>query len=280
MDELAPVAATPHVSRLCRVVPLISLAICLALPASTEASPAPTPPWLGVRIEDAAGGARVIDVIEAAPAAAAGLRAGDVIVAIDGQPVDSSRALIRRVSRYQVGDRIDVEVQRRDQRNVLQVLLEGRLTEDEVRVRRLLGKPAPNFAVQMLRGDLSGELEGLRGNVVVLELWATWCNACVATHAPLSAFARAHRKDDLVVLAVSQESAPVVQAYLREHGDELGIAIGRDRDGSVFRSYLATGVPLLVVIDRRGLVRHAGAGGGDNLDAALWTATQSLRRGR
>lgn len=88
--------------------------------------------WLGVRIQnvdedmaealglDAAAGALVTDVPEG-PAAEAGLKSGDVIVAFDGEKIEDTRELVRRVADTEVGKAVDVEVFREGKAETLSV---------------------------------------------------------------------------------------------------------------------------------------------------------------
>lgn len=99
--------------------------------------------WLGVRIQtvndsiaeslamDEPRGALVASVTEGGPAAEAGLRTGDVILSFDGQKIDSMRALPRIVARTKIGETVEVEVLREDQKKRFRVTI-GRLPEQPV----------------------------------------------------------------------------------------------------------------------------------------------------
>jgi serine protease Do len=68
-------------------------------------------------------GAMVATVYEDTPAARAGLRAGDVVVAVDGRPIDDDRALVAVISRLRPGDLVLLEVERDAQRETVTVTL-------------------------------------------------------------------------------------------------------------------------------------------------------------
>lgn len=99
--------------------------------------------WLGVRIQtvtdsiaeslgmDAPTGALVASITEDSPAAKAGLEAGDVILNFDGQQIDSMRTLPRIVARTVVGDTIDIEVLRGEEKKTIKVTI-GLLPEKTV----------------------------------------------------------------------------------------------------------------------------------------------------
>jgi len=78
--------------------------------------------FLGVRTEEAeSGGAMVESVVEGTAAERAGVRAGDVIVGLDGAPIGDSGDLMQEVLSFQPGDRVDLELMRDGRREVLTV---------------------------------------------------------------------------------------------------------------------------------------------------------------
>jgi acetyl esterase/lipase len=86
------------------------LAIVLLFPAA--AGLAQRPGWLGAQLEDAAGGVRIARVVQDAPAAAAGLREGDVVVRFGGKDVPTAAALGAAIREAGEGAAVDVEILR------------------------------------------------------------------------------------------------------------------------------------------------------------------------
>ena len=87
--------------------------------------------FLGVLAEEAeGGGALVEDVIDGTAAERAGLREGDVIVGLDGEPIDDSWDLIQGLVALRPGDRVDLELERDGQREELSVELGERMGHD------------------------------------------------------------------------------------------------------------------------------------------------------
>ncbi|HEV2106490.1 MAG TPA: TlpA disulfide reductase family protein, partial [Candidatus Eisenbacteria bacterium] len=116
----------------------------------------------------------------------------------------------------------------------------------------LEGQPAPDFTLAGLDGR-PVHLAALRGQVVLLDFWATWCGPCRGW---LPIVARAHRvlaSHGLHVFAVNlKEPEDRVRAYLRQANLDLPVLM--DTDAAVGRVYGATGIPMTVIIGRDGRV--------------------------
>ena len=116
-----------------------------------------------------------------------------------------------------------------------------------------LPRPAPDF----LLPDVSGQavrLSQLKGKVVLLNVWATWCGPCRQEMPTMETLARKLSGEDFVLLAVSQDvdGAVTVKPYLQEGGYTFPVLL--DAQGEVGRKYGVTGYPETFVIDRQGQV--------------------------
>jgi cytochrome c biogenesis protein CcmG/thiol:disulfide interchange protein DsbE len=123
------------------------------------------------------------------------------------------------------------------------------------------GFPAPEFSLPLRSGE-SAALSDFRGQVVILNLWASWCLPCRAEMPALEAVYAAQRERGLVVLAVNsthQDSADRAERFV----DELGLTfpILFDADGTVSRRYLLRALPTTFFIDRQGVIREVIVGG-------------------
>ena len=120
---------------------------------------------------------------------------------------------------------------------------------------------APDFTLETLDGE-TVTLSDLRGQVVIVNLWATWCGPC---RLEMPAFKKAHEeyKDrGLVILAVnstSQDSPDAVKAFVAEF--ELPFTILMDYDGTVARQYKLSALPTTFFIGRDGVIRRVVVGG-------------------
>ena len=126
----------------------------------------------------------------------------------------------------------------------------------------LEGKPAPAITLPVLDQAQPFRLADARGQVVVLDLWATWCPPCKKQ---MPIIQRLHDdprlKEKVRIVSVNVDThpqrLPLVRSYLKRHGYTMPTALD---DGSVSTSYHATSIPTLVIIDPHGRVHYTRSG--------------------
>lgn len=117
---------------------------------------------------------------------------------------------------------------------------------------------APDFTLSTLDGKLMS-LKELRGQVVLVNFWATWCGPCRAEMQDIQAAYRQH-PNGFVVLAVNNAEGDIlVHDFVNQFN--LTFPILLDSDGTVARQYRVQGLPTSYFIDRSGSVRAANIGG-------------------
>jgi thiol-disulfide isomerase/thioredoxin len=124
----------------------------------------------------------------------------------------------------------------------------------------MLGKPAPDFSLTSIDNQ-QVKLSDLKGKVVVLDFWATWCPPCRESLPKLNQLSADTGLGGrgLKVLAINaQESAPDVNGFIRSNHYTLPVLL--DPDGSVERAYGADSLPTTIVVGRDGTVKYAIAG--------------------
>jgi peroxiredoxin len=116
------------------------------------------------------------------------------------------------------------------------------------------GKPAPDFALPDVAGK-SLRLSELRGQVVLINLWATWCPPCIAEMPNLAAVYNAYKAEGFVILGVNdQERKETVLDFLAHNA--LPYPILLDPDSRVARAYGTDFLPASFLIDRGGVLRN------------------------
>lgn len=119
---------------------------------------------------------------------------------------------------------------------------------------------APDFTLQTADGG-QVRLRELRGKVVLLNFWATWCPPCKAEMPDLNALHQEHgQARNFIVLGINdEEERPEVEAFARQNGIAFPLAL--DLDGAVTTDrYHVRGLPTSIIIDREGNIRDTWMG--------------------
>ncbi|OGC60084.1 hypothetical protein A2890_01220 [candidate division WWE3 bacterium RIFCSPLOWO2_01_FULL_53_14] len=127
--------------------------------------------------------------------------------------------------------------------------------EGQIRIQPapLPGRPAPDFAIDS--PDLPGveKLSDLRGQVVLVNFWASWCVFCQRELPALESIYQSYRDQGFVVVGVNvEEGWDEVEAFREEFPFSFPITL--DSDAQTFRAYWGTGIPGTFIIDRNGFV--------------------------
>lgn len=142
-----------------------------------------------------------------------------------------------------------------------------------------IGKPAPAFKLAQLTDPARAfSPQDMRGQVWLLNVWASWCVACREEHATLVAFSK-RAAVPIVGLNYKDQRADG-NAWLERFGNPYALS-AFDADGRVGIEYGVYGVPETFVIDRRGVIRHKFVGPltDDVIKRELAPLLQELNRG-
>ena len=124
------------------------------------------------------------------------------------------------------------------------------------------GTPAPSFATRTVGGKPL-TLKSLRGKVVLLDYWATWCGPCQAATPTLEALHRKFSKQGLAVVGMSVDDARsvgVVKPFMKHFGITYTITTGPQANGKAQYAYHVNGIPSQFLIDKKGIVRWSQSG--------------------
>jgi cytochrome c biogenesis protein CcmG/thiol:disulfide interchange protein DsbE len=122
-----------------------------------------------------------------------------------------------------------------------------------------VGFAAPDFSLQTPDGETVA-LSDLRGQVVLINFWATWCGPCRAEMPAIQHVYDEYANQGFTVLAINiQEGEGQVAPFVDQF--ELTFPVLLDRDGSVFTRYQGRALPTTLFIDRTGVVHEVTLGG-------------------
>lgn len=218
-------------------------------------------PWLGVELRATTGaepGVAVTRVLSGSPAARAGLRPGDVLVQLGEAAVTEPARVADWVASQAAGTEHPISLLRAGEQRLFRVLLEGRPEfEDRLRLE-LVGRPAPEIAgVATFQGEVSS-LQELRGRVVVLEFWASFCGVCRYLAPRLDDWHRTYKPQGAEVVGITVDPPHLGREVAQRTG--MSYTLASDPDGKVTNTYLASQIPVVIVIDRQGIVADAMVG--------------------
>lgn len=134
---------------------------------------------------------------------------------------------------------------------------------------------APDFELSTPQGERI-RLSDLRGQAVLVNLWATWCPPCRAEMPTIEKIYTEYKDQGFVVLAVNmtyQDDPDAVMPFVEQHG--LTFPILLDTTGQVGEAYQLKSLPSSYFIDREGVIREVVIGG-PMAEALLRTRVQEL----
>jgi cytochrome c biogenesis protein CcmG/thiol:disulfide interchange protein DsbE len=130
-----------------------------------------------------------------------------------------------------------------------------------------VGEPAPDFVLNTFDGDRIDTRE-LRGQVIMVNVWASWCTTCVYEAAELEQAYQMYRDRGVVFLGVDwSDTETKALEYLQRFG--ITYPNGPDLAGRIYKEYRVTGVPETFVIDAAGILSSVKIGAYTSLEEII-----------
>jgi len=121
-------------------------------------------------------------------------------------------------------------------------------------------KMAPDFSLLSLDGE-TVTLSELRGNVVVIDFWASWCRPCLKSFPNLHAVVDRHQDRGVVLLVISlDKTAKRARDYLVDNGYPTNNVLWESLDDAreIKKLFGVVGIPRTIIIDRDGFIQYSG----------------------
>ena len=121
-----------------------------------------------------------------------------------------------------------------------------------------VGQPAPDFTLTSFDGQ-DYHLEKLRGSVVVVNFWASWCESCKPEARDLEEAWRTFQDQGVVFLGIDYvDTEPDALTYLEQF--DITYPNGPDKRTKISQAYRIKGVPETYIIDQEGIISHVQIG--------------------
>lgn len=138
------------------------------------------------------------------------------------------------------------------------------------------GGQAPDFSLNDLDG-VEVSLSNLRGKIVLLEFWATWCPPCRESIPAMNELYKKYNDKGLVLLGISvdkgQNIAEDIRAFIREYSIKYPIAIDSKNVNTLYGVY---SIPTLILIDKAGKVALKNIGFSPEMEKRLSSEIERL----
>ena len=223
-------------------------------------------PWLGVSLNTKTP-VNVEGVFGGSPAEAAGIAVGDIIRTIDDKPIAKSDEVIKAVLKAGVGKSLKIHLTTKSGDRDVTVKLATRPDFRVLQKQTLIGKTAPDFPITKAQGVYAPQLSAMKGQVVVLDFWATWCMPCMQALPHMQQLHEKLAKKGLRIIGVTNEPWDKVGSVVKQRGLTYGQV--SDEANVIGMQYLVTALPTLVVIGKDGKVRSVTIGEWESVERQI-----------
>jgi peroxiredoxin len=216
--------------------------------------------WLGVELDrGAAGGVVAKHVVHNSPAAKAGITDGDQLVMADGVALDEPKQLIARVALIGPGNPLNLTIRHSGAEKSVSAQLVSFPGAQEILRLDKVGTFAPAWKSPVAaQGTLPASLNSLRGKVVLVDFWASWCGPCRLVSPQLSQWQTSFGAQGFTVVGFTGDTVQV--AAQAAQNMNMRYPVASDPDEATARAYGVSALPTMYLVDKKGVIREVAVG--------------------
>jgi thiol-disulfide isomerase/thioredoxin len=149
----------------------------------------------------------------------------------------------------------------------------------EPEVSPLVGKPAPDVEQELLDGAHFSLKQQKGKQIVILDFWATWCGPCVQEMPLVAKVADEYREKGVALYCLNQgEESDTIREFLE--AKKLKVTVSLDPEGEAGTAYGVQGIPMLVLVDKAGVVQSVHIGYSPQIGDTLKKEIDALLAGK
>ena len=224
---------------------------------------------MGIELAKAEGGVLAKRVMRNSPAEKGGVKTGDLLLSIDGAAVAVPGDVVRMVFEKGVGTVVKVRAKRAKAEVTALVTLAEYPGEEAVLRLDKVGTFAPAWkGVKAVQGDVA-DVKKLRGRVVLVAFWASWCGACRLSAPILNDLHQRLGAQGLTVIGLTDDTEEAAAKAIAKL--QIKYAVCATTSADTMSEYGVRSLPTFFILDKRGVFREAfvGAQPVENFDKAI-----------